>query len=375
MLAPLLALLALASIPTPADTVAIRAGRVLDVRTGQMERGVIFLIQDGRIAARGRDLVIPAGVRVIDASSYTILPGLIDAHVHLTINGLPRENAARTLLAGFTTVADLGSANGAGVRLKRLIDSDSIIGPTMLAAGSWIGGRGGVCEFGGATIRGAEEAGARAGSDLAGGADLLKVCVSGWINDAAAYPDSVEMTAEEIGAVVARARAAGVAVAAHATSRAAVAAALNGKIRLLAHTPIVDEAGAAAIANSGACVVTTMTTLLAADSAAALRQSFARLRRAGVTLALGTDAGVLTHGSNADELLTLAALGMSPLEVLRAGTTVAARCLGLPEYGVLERGAVADLVAVSGDPLLDLSVLKTPVFVMHRGKIFQSPEQ
>lgn len=365
----LLAVMAVASISPPADTVAIRAGRVLDLRTGQMERSVILLIADGRIAARGRDLAIPAGARVVDASTYTIMPGLIDAHVHLTISGRPRENAARTLLAGFTTVADLGSASGAGVRLKRLIDADSIIGPGMLAAGSWIGGRGGVCEFGGATIKGADEAGARAASDLVGGADLLKVCVSGWINDAAAYPDSVEMTAEEIAAVVARARAAGVAVAAHATSRAAVSASLNGRIGFLAHTPVVDEAGAAAIANSGVCVVTTMTTLLAADSADALRRSFARLRQAGVSLALGTDAGVLAHGSNAEELLTLAGLGMSPLEVLRAGTTVAARCLGLPEYGALEPGAVADLVAVSGDPLSDLSILKTPVFVMHRGKL------
>lgn len=369
MLAPLLALFAMALIPAQADTVAIRAGRVLDLRSGKAERNVILLVHDGRIGGRGTNLVIPSGVRVIDASNYTIMPGLIDAHVHLTINGRPRENAAHTLLAGFTTVADLGSANGAGVRLKRLIDSDSIIGPTMLAGGSWIGGRGGVCEFGGATIRGAEEAGVRAGSDLADGAGLLKVCVSGWINDAAAHPDSVEMTAAEIGAVVERARVAHVAVAAHATSEAAVIASLNGGIRLLAHTPIVDDAGATAIANSGACVVTTMTTLLAADSAEALRRSFARLRRAGVTLALGTDAGVLAHGSNADELLTLAALGMSPLEVLRAGTTVAAKCLGLPEYGALERGAVADLVAVSGDPLLDLSTLRTPVFVMHRGKL------
>lgn len=367
MLAPLL--VAILLLHHSADSVAIRAGQVLNLQTGQMEPGVILLIQDGRIAARGPDLVLPAGVRVIDASNYTIMPGLIDAHVHLTISGTPEDNAARTLRAGFTTVADLGSVNGAGVRLKMLIEADSIIGPTMLAAGSWIGGRGGVCEFGGATIRGAVEADDRARGDLAAGADLLKVCVSGWVNDAAALPDSVEMTRDEISAVMRQARAAGVLVAAHAISRAAVTAALSGGIRLMAHTPVVEDAGASAIANSGACVVTTMTTLLTADSADALRRSFARLRRAKVTLALGTDAGVLAHGNNADELLTLAALGMSPIEVLQSASVVAARCLGLAEYGALDRGDIADLVAVNGDPLRDLSVLKTPVFVMHRGRV------
>jgi imidazolonepropionase-like amidohydrolase len=198
---------------------------------------------------------------------------------------------------------------------------------------------------------------------------VLKICVSGWVDEAAVYPDSVQLTGLEIAAVMSDARSAGKPVAAHATSRAAVAAALEGGVRLLAHTPIVDDAGAAAIAASGACVVTTMTTLQSADSAEALRQSFARLRRAGVRLALGTDAGVLPHGSNAEELLTLKTLGLSPLEALQAGTTVAARCLGLADYGSLDRGAVADLIAVDGDPLADLSVIKSPAFVMRHGRM------
>ncbi len=351
------------------DTIAIRAGQVLDIRTGHYDQAVIILVSEGRIVARGHHLVIPAGVEIVDASTATIIPGLIDAHVHLTISGNPSENAARTLRAGFTTVADLGSANGAGVRLQQLIETDSVPGPTMIAAGSWIGGKGGVCEFGGATIRGASEADARARSDLASGADMLKLCVSGWINDAAAYPDSVELTAEEIAAVVRDARDAGKPVVVHATSRAAVRRSLEAGIRLFAHTPIVNDADAVALKESGACVVTTMTTLLAADSSEALRLSFARLRQAGVTLALGTDAGVLPHGSNAEEAVTLGSLGMSPLEVLQAATTVAAGCLGLSRYGDLSPGAPADLVALAGDPLHDLSVLAAPVFVMHRGAI------
>lgn len=176
---------------TSGDTIAIHAGRILDVRAGRYEHDVTLLIGNGHILARGHNLRVPASVSVIDASSSTILPGLIDAHVHLTIAGSPRANAEQTLRAGFTTVADLGSANAAGVQLKRLIEQDSVLGPSMIAAGSWIGGKGGVCEFGGATIRGAAEAKARAEQDLATGADMLKVCVSGWIDDAAIFPDSV----------------------------------------------------------------------------------------------------------------------------------------------------------------------------------------
>jgi imidazolonepropionase-like amidohydrolase len=362
------AIAVLAQAQTP-ETFAIRAGRVLDLRTGRADSGVTLLIRDGRIAARGRRLRVPAGVRVIDASGLTVMPGLIDAHVHLTLGGSADANAARTLRAGFTTVADLGSAGGAGVKLKREIDAGQVEGPTMLAAGSWIGQKGGVCEFGGATVRNAKEAAARAASDIAAGADLLKLCISGWINDAAAHPDSAELTADEIAAVEAKAGAARMAVAAHATSQRAVILALDGGVRLLAHTPIVDAATASAIRKSGACVVTTMTTLLASDSSAALRRSFARLRAAGVRLALGTDAGVLPHGENAKEVETLVSLGLSPLEALRAGSVTAARCLGLPEYGGLDRGAAADLIAVNGDPLADPKVLRSPQLVVHRGKL------
>jgi imidazolonepropionase-like amidohydrolase len=368
MIPSLLALLAIASSSVQADTFAIRAGRVLDLRTGRVEENVTLLIRDGIITARGPRLTLPSGIRIVDASQATLLAGLIDAHVHLTIAGRPRDNAAKVVRAGFTTVADLGSANGLGVRLKRLIDADSVVGPTMIAGGSWIGGKGGVCEFGGATIRGATEADARAAGDLAAGAGLLKVCLSGWLNDAAIYPDSVEMTREEIAAVFTQAEKGGVPIVAHAISQAGVRAAMTAGIRLLAHTPIVDSATARALAANGTCIATTMTTLLQADSAAALRASFQRLRRAGVRLIMGTDGGVLPHGNNAEELVTLASLGMTPLEVLRSASTVSAECLRLPAYGSLDVGAPADIVAVNGDPLRDLGVLKAPLFVIRRGR-------
>src|SRR5688572_29220279 len=154
-----------------ADAVTVvRGAQVLDVRSDRMERDVTLVIRGGRIVDRGTAAAtIPSGARVIDATGLVVMAGLIDAHVHLTIAGRPRDNAAATLRAAFTTVADLGAAGGGGVRLQRLIDADSVPGPRVVPAGSWIGGRGGVCEFGGATIRGAEEARARAQNDVAAG--------------------------------------------------------------------------------------------------------------------------------------------------------------------------------------------------------------
>ena len=352
-----------------ADTtvVAVRAGHLLDPGTGALTADVTIVIRNGVVAEAGPSVGVPAGARVVDATGYTVLPGLIDAHVHLTLAGRPRDNARRTLQAGFTTVADLGSAGGAGVRLRDLI-GDSIPGPRMIAAGSWIGGRGGVCEFGGATIRGAAEAGARAQADLLAGADLLKVCVTDWLDPAVQHPDSVELTKEELAAVARAGAKAEVPLVAHAIGSAGVDAALAAGVRLFAHTPVVDEAGAARIAASRACVATTLTTLLQGREAAALRASFARLRRAGARFMLGTDAGVLPHGTNAAELRTLVSLGLTPLEAIAAATHQAAECLGLPHYGALEPGSPGDMIGVAGNPLEDPTLLEAPALVIRGGR-------
>jgi imidazolonepropionase-like amidohydrolase len=351
-----------------AGVVAVRAGHLFDSRTGTLADGVIILVRNGVVAEVGPRVRIPAGAQVVDATAYTVLPGLIDAHVHLTLAGRPRDNARKTLEAGFTTVADLGSARGGGVRLRDLI-GDSIPGPRMLAAGSWIGGRGGVCEFGGATIRGAAEAAARAQADLLAGADLLKVCVTDWLDPAVQYPDSVELAPAELAAVAQAGAKEEVPLVAHAIGSAGVEAALAAGVGLFAHTPVVDDSGAARIARSGACVATTLTTLLQGQAAAALRESFARLRRAGVRFMLGTDAGVLAHGANADELLTLVSFGMTPREVIAAATHQAADCLRLPRYGALEPGSPGDLIGVAGNPLEDPALLKVPALVMRSGRV------
>lgn len=355
------------------SALAIRAGRLLDPATGTVNQNVVLIMRGDRIAQRienASNWRAPAGINLIDLSAYTVMPGLIDTHVHLTLGGRPRDNATATARAGFTTVADLGSGNYSAIRLKRVIDADSVIGPRMITAGSWIGGQGGVCEFGGATIRGAEEANARVTADLNAGAQLIKLCVTNWLPVALQQPDSVELMDAEMSAIATRAGAANLRMVAHAIGqRGALAAAEHG-VRWLAHTPVVDNAAAARLARNQVCVSSTLASLGQGADRAALRDSFQRLRRAGVRVTTGTDAGVVPHGSNANEVVALTEAGMTSLDALRAATIWAAECSGLgSDYVSLTVGAPADLIAVRSDPLANIRVLMEPSVVVLRGRV------
>jgi imidazolonepropionase-like amidohydrolase len=335
-----------------------------------------IVVRDGKIAAltpRGGDAAPPGDAVVIELGERTLLPGLIDAHVHLTLAGEARANAAATLRAGFTTVVDLGSANGAGLALREAVRSGQTEGPRIIAAGSWIGVKGGVCEFGGATVSSPDEARARAQGDVDAGADLLKVCVTGWPREAVASGDSVQLKAPLLSPVMDVGRAHRRPVVAHAIGRAGALLATSSGVRALAHTPIVDSASAARIAASKVYVVSTLATLGAGAERDELLRSFRALHRAGVPIVFGTDAGVMRHGNNARELLALQEAGLSPIEVLRAATTNAAEMLGDSALGVVAVGAMADLIAVDGDPLSDLRVLQQPSLVVRAGRVVVRP--
>jgi imidazolonepropionase-like amidohydrolase len=349
----------------------IRGGSWLDVRAGRLRPNGAIVIRDGKITSLvppRRDWRPPDHADVIDADGRTILPGLIDAHVHLTLAGDPDSNAHATLLAGFTTVADLGSADGAGIRLRDEVAQGRAIGPTIIAAGSWIGTRGGVCEFGGATVDDAEGARARTRADIAAGADLIKVCVTGWPKDAVTHPDSVELKAPLLDAVVTIARAGHRPVFAHAIGQAGALLAASHGVRALAHTPIVDSAAAAALARSGITVISTLASLGSRPGGEEVRQSMRRLHAAGVPIVAGTDAGVLAHGQNARELVALTEAGFTPADALRAATVGAAALLRTPSIGEIKAGGAADLVLVQGDPLKDIHVMQNPVLVLKRGR-------
>jgi imidazolonepropionase-like amidohydrolase len=355
---------------------AIRAAALVDPATGTAQRDVVVLVAGSRIA----DVLPTARYRArpedhaIDLGTATLLPGLIDAHVHLALGGRPRATAAATVRAGFTTVADLGAVSRAVLAARDSIAAGAFDGPRVLAAGLWIGVKGGVCEFTGIGVAGGPEAfRARARENLAAGADLLKACVTGWPSDGWAHPDSVELSAESLAAIVAEGHRAHRPVVAHAIGRAGAARAVDAGVDGLAHAAYVDDALAARMRARGTWMVPTLASLTAGDTSAASRalvESVARAHRAGVRLVFGTDGGVLPHGQNAREGAALVAAGLTPAEVLRTATVDAARALGIADsVGLVRRGMVADLVAVAADPLADVGALARPRFVMARGRV------
>jgi len=357
---------------TPSNVLVLVGGRYLAIREGGYRPNGAIVISGGRITAMlppGVPLHAPADAVRIEVDDQTILPGLIDAHVHLTITGDPAANAAATLRAGFTTVADLGSAGGAGARLRDRIAGGSIPGPRVIAAGSWIGARGGVCEFGGATVVNAAAAAARARSDLAAGADVLKICVTGWPADAVAHPDSVEFAADQIRAVVTVAATARRRVVAHAIGQAGALLAAELGVAALAHTPIVDAAGAARLGALGIVVISTAATLSRGPGGDRILASLRRLHTAGVPIVFGTDAGVLPHGQNAMELAALVRAGFTSLAALRAATIDAAAFLDRTDLGEIAVGAAGDLLLVRGDPLGEVITVARPTLIIQGGRV------
>jgi len=355
-----------------AQVTVIRAGRLLDPRSGVVSTSQIIVAEGGRIReVRGGS--VPAGADTIDLSRYTVLPGLIDAHVHLGIGGSPRANALADLQAGFTTVVDLGARTLRVLAIKDSINAGHIPGPRVLAAGIWVGTRGGVCEFSGIGIAGGPEAFvARVDSNVRAGAELIKVCVTGWPQGAFERPAEYEISDAALTAVVRAAHGHQRRVIAHDISSGGVQAALRAGVDGLAHAAFVDSALAAAMRARGMFVIPTLASLTGGDTSAASRalvRSVGVAHRAGVRLVFGTDGGVLPHGRNAEEFAVLQAAGLSPLEAIRAATINAAAALGLGDsVGVIAPGMSADLIAVEGDPLTDLGALGRVRFVMLRGR-------
>lgn len=353
---------------------AILAGRMLDVRAGRYRDSVVIFVDNGRIAEiQPRRGFQHKDETVIDLSNATVIPGLIDAHVHFALAGAPPANARATLWAGFTTVADLGSVNQRILRLRDSINAGAAMGPRILGAGLWIGRAEGICEFGGIGVRGGVEAyRARVRENVAAGADVIKVCVSTWLADAFEHPDRYEISGDALAATIDEAHRAGRKVIAHDISNGGVQAALKAGVDGFAHGAIVDSSVAADMSRRGVFMIPTLASLAPSTSPAeeALRQSVARSRRLGVRLVFGTDAGVIPHGSNAIEFAALVNAGLSPLDAIRTATINAAEALGIGnDAGTIEPGRNADIVAVNGDPLTDVRVLERVQFVMKAGQV------
>jgi imidazolonepropionase-like amidohydrolase len=369
-----------AALAAPGDTVTVlRAAGYLDVVRGTIVRPAFVTVRGDRIVSvRNRSGAVPPGAREIDLGSAILLPGLIDTHVHLTLGGPAAANAAATLAAGFTTVQDLGSLDYAALRVRDSIAAGLIPGPRVLASGPWLGVTGGTCDFSGIGVQGPEAFARRVREDVEHGADLIKVCVTGWPEDGYRTPNKVEMSDLELRAAMDEARRLHRRVAAHAIGAEGARRAVAAGVQIIAHSGFADDATLRLMSERHVWLVPTLRSFEAQPRTPALDSLSAHMRHAlasGVPIAFGTDAGVIPHGRNAREFGALVRHGLSPARALRAATVNAAACLGLGHrIGRLERGMAADIIALDGDPVADVTATERVRFVMQGGRVCRGPE-
>ncbi len=355
------------------SSLVLRAAALVDVQRGIRVEDVVVVVSGDRITAVGpaTTTMVPAGAERVDLGSATLLPGLIDLHVHLTLAGTPDANARATLNAGFTTVQDLGAISYANLDLRDAIAAGKAVGPRIIGSGPWIGLAGGICDFQGIGVRGPDEFRRRVREDVARGADVIKVCVSGWLQPAVNRPDAYEISDAELIAAVDEAHKLKRRVAVHAISRGGIRVAVANGADLIVHGGFTDAETLKLMQKRGVRQVPTLHSLTQAGGPAA-DALFAHMKTSvglGLPIAFGTDAGVIAHGTNADEFEDLIKIGLTPAAAIRSATLDAAAALGLDDrIGSLAAGKLADIIAVDGNPLSDLSALKRIRFVMTGGK-------
>jgi len=365
---------AVLSLHAQEPAVAIRAAGMVDVQQGRLIEKATVVVRGGRIVAAGPavEVTVPADASVIDLPSTTLLPGLIDAHVHLVLGGQPAANARATLAAGFTTVQDLGAAAYANVTLRDAIAAGRIEGPRIVASGPWLGIAGGICDFNGIGVRGAEAFRKRVREDVEHGVDLIKVCVTGWLADAVARPSQYEISDEELRGAIEEAHRLEKRVAVHAISEGGIGVAVRSGADLVVHGGFASAATIVAMRERGVFELPTLFSLSTGTprDVAALQARMREAVAAGLPVAFGTDAGVIPHGENAKEFEYLASIDLDAAEAIRTATVSAARAVGRQkDLGVLAAGRIADVVGVDGNPLADLRLLQRVSFVMKEGKI------
>lgn len=422
-----LVLLGLAALPPTAGSLAaqttvVRTGRLIDGTGAAPVRDAIIVLRDGRIVEVGRSVAVPAGADVIDLTGYTVLPGFIDAHTHMTgialgergwdtevVRETPADaalrgaaNARRTLEAGFTTVRDVGAGGFADIALRNAINRGDVPGPRMQVAGHALGITGGHCDTNGYTpaleARFGIETGQADGVDairrsiryqVKFGADVIKICATGGVLSEGDSVGVQQYSDDELRAVVEIAHQLERRVAAHAHGNTGIKAAVRAGVASIEHGSILDDEAIALMKEHGTWLVPTLMageavvgfaddgTLTGerADKARAIvprmRESVRLAADAGVPIALGTDAGVFAHGTNGHEFTLLVEWGgMRPMQAIVAGTTAAAELLGWSQdVGSVREGRFADLVAVQGDPLEDITVLESVDWVMKGGVV------
>jgi imidazolonepropionase-like amidohydrolase len=399
--------------------VALHAGHVLDVKSGKTLTDQMLIIDNGKIVSNSAaaEAKVPSDALRIELPNATVLPGLIDAHTHLTMDpkfgyeilaiSVPREaligakNARATLLAGFTTVRNVGASGFSDVALRDAINAGDVPGPRMLVSGPALGITGGHCDknmlpsdyhaIGDGVADGIAAVQHKVRENIKYGADLIKVCATGGVLSLGDNPQHSQYTLEEMKAIVADAHRLGRKVAAHAHGAEGIRWAAEAGVDSVEHGSYIDDPAIAAMKEHGTYLVPTLylgdwmienagLTRLPAPLLAkaqevlpAARKNIAHAFASGVKVALGTDAAVYPHGMNGHEFGVMVKLGLTPLQSIQAGTVNAADLLGWSgKVGTLEPGAWADIVAVDGDPLKDVTTLERVKFVMKGGDIVKN---
>ena len=404
------------SVNVAAQSLIIKGANLLDVMTGELVKDHVVLVNDGRIAriSPTRSAGLPAGVDVIDLQGHTLLPGLIDMHVHLTSGGgyhgyeslkltderraiLGVVHAETTLMAGFTTVRNVGAGSFGDVALRDAINDGDIPGPRMLVSGPPIGITGGHCSdnnllppeygmTGEGVADGPWAARTAVRRNIKYGADLIKTCSTGGVMSKGTKVGAPQYTVEELTALVDEAHSRGLKVASHAHGAEGIINALIAGADTIEHASFIDDEGIALSIERGAAlsmdIYVTEYILGEGASAGILEESLEKERKtgatqrsnftkavnAGATIVFGSDAGVYPHGQNAKQFSRMTRFGMTPLQAIQSATITAAEVLGLEyDVGKITAGYAADFVAVKGNPIENIELLEEPAAVIKGG--------
>src|SRR6266852_3381967 len=410
--------------PAPEVVTAIKVGRLIDVENGRVLAKQIILLRGKKIAAVGADLQIPAGARILDLSTKTVLPGLIDCHTHLAdgahggnggpVSKLKRTasevvlesvpNARMTLESGFTTVRDVGVYRALNdVALRDAINNGYIVGPRMFVAGAYItitGGAGAMTgfaadiklpwDFNYGEANSPWEVRQKIRLLAHDGVDHIKVLSTGAVLTHGSNPNAQEFTLEELQAAVSEASNFGLRVEAHAHAPQGIKNAIRAGVASIEHATLIDDEGIALAKERGTYLDMDIYDEECIQEAGrkghmpadflehdrnlgeAQRQNFSKALRAGVKMSFGTDAGVCPYDVGARQFAFMVKYGMTPMQAIQSATSNAADLLGKSDLlGSLKPGKYADIIAVTTDPLADIHVLEHVSFVMKEGKIYK----